>query len=254
MAGAGLVQMSPSLPGPLVLWLLAAVGAASCAAWARARHPCLRVLAALALGSCAGLGNAALQAQHRLDDALADEHQDQVSRLVVRVVGLPDGDANRLRFLAELDSSARPGIPSHVQVTWQAGAGANQTVPQVLPGQVWRMALVLRRPHGLLNPAGPDAEGRMFAHGVRATGTVRGQPVMLDDRPWASPGIAIERARHHVREGMRAALGEHRYAPVLIALAIGDQAGVSWSWTIKFCALSFREINHLSELALRQCQ
>ncbi|KAG0772926.1 hypothetical protein G6F22_015321 [Rhizopus arrhizus] len=89
------------------------------------------------------------------------------------------------------------------------------------------MALVLRRPHGVLNPAGPDAEARMFARGLRAVGTVRGQPRLLDDAPWASPGIAIERARHLVREGLRKALGEHRYAPVLIALAIGDQAGVA---------------------------
>ncbi|WP_312428375.1 DNA internalization-related competence protein ComEC/Rec2 [Achromobacter sp.] len=227
VAGAGLVQVLPALPGPVVLWLVAASGAAACAGWSRAGHPVVRILAALALGFCAGFLNAALQAQHRLDDALADAHQDEVSRLTLRVVELPDGDAQRQRFLAELEQPARPGIPNRIQVTWQAGAGANQTVPQVLPGQVWRMALVLRRPHGLLNPAGPDTEGRMFAQGVRATGTVRGQPVLLDDRPWATPGIAIERARHHVREGMRAALGEHRYAPVLIALAIGDQAGVS---------------------------
>ncbi|KAG0732659.1 hypothetical protein G6F23_014100 [Rhizopus arrhizus] len=67
----------------------------------------------------------------------------------------------------------------------------------------------------------------MFARGLRAVGTVRGQPRLLDDAPWAAPGIAIERARHLVREGLRKALGEHRYAPVLIALAIGDQAGVA---------------------------
>jgi len=67
----------------------------------------------------------------------------------------------------------------------------------------------------------------MFARGLRAVGTVRGQPRLLDDQPWASPGIAIERARHRVREGLRKALGGHRYAPVLIALAIGDQAGVA---------------------------
>ncbi|WP_459655375.1 ComEC/Rec2 family competence protein, partial [Achromobacter xylosoxidans] len=66
-----------------------------------------------------------------------------------------------------------------------------------------------------------------FARGLLATGTVRGQPRLLDDQPWASAGVAIERARHQVREGMRRALGGHRYAPVLIALAIGDQAGVS---------------------------
>ncbi|MEN4918911.1 DNA internalization-related competence protein ComEC/Rec2 [Achromobacter spanius] len=219
--------MLPALPGPLLLWLLAATAAVGCAAWSRAGHPVVRLLAALTLGFSAGFLNAALQAQHRLDDALADAHQDEVSRLVLRVAELPDGDAQRQRFLAEWDSPARSGIPSRIQVTWQWGSGSNQGVPQLVPGQVWRMALVLRRPHGLLNPAGPDTEGRLFADGVRATGTVRGQPDLLADRPWATPGIAIERARHHVREGMRAALGEHRYAPVMIALAIGDQAGVA---------------------------
>ena len=102
--------------------------------------------------------------------------------------------------------------------TGPAGAGA---------GQVWRMALVLRRPAGLRNAGLPDAEGRMFALGLRATGTVRGQPKFLADRPWAGPGVVIERARHRIRAGMRRALDGHRYAPVLIALAIGDQAGVA---------------------------
>ncbi|WP_313623018.1 DNA internalization-related competence protein ComEC/Rec2 [Achromobacter sp.] len=227
VAGAGVVQVLPSLPNALLLWTAAAAGAVACAAWSRARHPVLRILAALTLGFSVGFINASLQAQHRLDDALADAHQDEVSRLVVRVAELPDGDAQRQRFMAELDQPARPGIPSRIQITWQAGAGANQGLPQLAPGQVWRMAVVLRRPHGLLNPSGPDLEGRLFAGGVRATGTVRGQPALLADRPWATAGIAIERARHHVREGMRAALGDHRYAPVMIALAIGDQAGVA---------------------------
>ncbi|WP_438861024.1 DNA internalization-related competence protein ComEC/Rec2 [Achromobacter animicus] len=227
VAGAAWVQILPALPPAYALWILACGCAGALLFTAGATRPLTATGAAVMAGLLAGVLNAALQAQHRLDDALADVHQDEVSRLVLRVVALPDGDAQRQRFLAELAEPARSGIPNRIQVTWQAGAGANQRVPQVLPGQVWRMALVLRRPHGLLNPAGPDTEGRMFASGVRATGTVRGQPVLLDDRPWASPGVAIERARHHVREGMRAALGAHRYAPVLIALAIGDQAGVS---------------------------
>ena len=221
------MQVLPALPGPAALWLVAGAGALSLACGARVSREIVRIAAALALGFSLGFLNAALQAQQRLDNALADVHQDEVSRLVLRVAQLPDGDTQRQRFMAELDEPARPGIPTHIQVTWQAGAGAHQGLPQVLPGQVWRMALVLRRPHGLLNPAGPDTQGRMFADGVRATGTVRGQPDLLADRPWATPGIAIERARHHVREGMRQALGPHRYAPVLIALAIGDQAGVA---------------------------
>ena len=88
------------------------------------------------------------------------------------------------------------------------------------------MALVLRRPAGLRNAGLPDAEGRMFAVGLRpparcAASRSSGRP------PWAGPGVVIERARHRIRAGMRRALDGHRYAPVLIALAIGDQAGVA---------------------------
>ncbi|MGX9693684.1 DNA internalization-related competence protein ComEC/Rec2 [Achromobacter anxifer] len=227
VAGAGLLHLLPRLPGAGAAWLLAGACAASMAACMRLRHAAARILASMVLGLCAGLLNACLQAQWRLDDALSEERQDAVSRLVLRVAGMPDGDAHSQRFIAELDGPAPPGIPSRLQVSWQAPPGPHSRLPLLVPGQVWRMALLLRRPHGLLNPAAPDAEGRMFAQGLRAAGTVRGQPRLLADQPWATPGIAIERARHHVREGLRAALGEHRYAPVIIALAIGDQAGVA---------------------------
>lgn len=225
------MQCLPALPGTGLLLLTAFVGVVAALCWMRSHHAVLRRVSAVVFGLCAGALDASLQAQHRLDDALADLHQDQVSRLIVRVAELPDGDEQHQRFVAELAEPGRPGIPSRIQVMWQAPPGAKrgslQELPQLLPGQVWRMALVLRRPHGVLNPAGPDAEARMFARGLRAVGTVRGQPRLLDDAPWVSPGIAIERARHLVREGLRKALGEHRYAPVLIALAIGDQAGVA---------------------------
>lgn len=227
MGGAAWLQCFAVLPGAFVLALVAIAGVVAGVLCLRCHSNVARVASALVLGLCAGTLNACLQAQHRLDDALADLHQDQVSRLILRVAELPDGDERHHRFIAELAEPARPGIPSRIQVTWQAPPGASTPMPALLPGQIWRMALVLRRPHGVLNPAGPDAEARMFARGLRAVGTVRGRPRLLDDQPWASAGVAIERARHHVRVGMREALGNHRYAPVLIALAIGDQAGVA---------------------------
>ncbi|WP_180180102.1 ComEC/Rec2 family competence protein, partial [Achromobacter insuavis] len=185
------------------------------------------MLACLAAGLLAGAVNAAIQAQWRLDDALADLHQNAVARLALRVAELPDDDAGGVRFVGEQVGPARSGIPRRILVSWLAPPGAQPGLPAVAPGQVWRMALVLRRPHAPLNPDAPDGEARLFARGLRATGTVRGQPRLLEDQPWASAGVAIERARYRVRAGMRRALGAHRYAPVLIALAIGDQAGVA---------------------------
>ncbi|WP_241118424.1 DNA internalization-related competence protein ComEC/Rec2 [Achromobacter xylosoxidans] len=235
VAGAGAVQSLAVLPGAA----LRLVAGAACLllAWA-ARHwrtGAAGVLAVLVAGLLAGALNATVRAQWRLDDALADEHQDAVARLVLRVAELPDADARGVRFTAEQAGPGLPGVPRRILVSWLAPQAGRQegartappTLPRVVPGQVWRMALVLRRPHAPLNPEAADGEARLFARGLRATGTVRGQPRLLDDQPWASAGVAIERARHQVREGMRRALGGHRYAPVLIALAIGDQAGVS---------------------------
>ncbi|WP_082380593.1 DNA internalization-related competence protein ComEC/Rec2 [Achromobacter sp. 2789STDY5608615] len=185
------------------------------------------MLACLAAGLLAGAVNAAIQAQWRLDDALADLHQNAVARLALRVAELPDDEAGGVRFVGEQVGPPRSGIPRRILVSWLAPPGAQPGLPAVAPGQVWRMALVLRRPHAPLNPDAPDGEARLFARGLRATGTVRGQPRLLEDQPWASAGVAIERARYRVRAGMRRALGGHRYAPVLIALAIGDQAGVA---------------------------
>lgn len=227
VAGAGAVQCLPALPGAGAYVAAAGACVAALAAWRRWPGRVMGLGAALMLGLCLGAINAAAQAQWRLDDALADEHQNEVARLVLRVAELPDGDARGQRFVGEQVAPATAGIPSRILVSWLAPPGGKARQPLLMPGQVWRMALVLRRPNGLLNPDAPDSEARMFARGLRATGTVRGQPRLLDDRPWASACIAIERARHHVREGLRQALGEHRYAPVLIALAIGDQAGVA---------------------------
>lgn len=186
VAGAGLVQISAQVPAAGVQWVLAGICLFAFVLRPRMRRGVARPLAALALGACAGLLNAALQAQLRLDDALSDEHQDAVSRLALRVASLPTGDERSQRFLAELDEPAPPGIPSRIQVAWQAPPDPQALLPEIKPGQVWRMALVLRRPHGLLNPAGPDAEGRLFAQGIRAVATVRGQPRLLADRPWAT--------------------------------------------------------------------
>jgi len=226
VAGTAAAQHLPALPG--ADWLLpwaAALLPAGAVACRRSRRGLARSVAAAWLGIGLGLAWAVWQGQLRLDDALADIHHDQVSRLAVRVADLPQGDAGRWRFVAEAGSDRPAGVPARIAVSWHAPPGVR--LPELLPGQVWRMAVVLRRPYGARNPQGYDAEARLFALGIRATATVRGMPVLLRDEPWSGAGIVIERIRHHVREGMRHALGPRRHAPVLIALAMGDQAGVA---------------------------
>lgn len=179
---------------------------------------------ALLLGLMIGSGWAMWHAQHRLDERLDPIHHDVVTRLVVRIAEIPQRDGRHYRFFVELDKPYPRGFPGRMSVSWQVEG--DHLMPDLKPGQVWRMALVVRQPHGLRNPDAYDVEGRLFAMGVLATATVRGSPVFLGDDPWSSPGMVIERLRYGIREGMRHALGDARYAPVMIALAIGDQASV----------------------------
>ena len=229
IAGLGVTHMRAALPAFHVLLAFGCVSALLLvlAYWCGRRNTCFRLACVIAAGVLAGMADTGLQAQMRLADALADARQDQVTRLTVQAISLAQDDQGGRRFLVETDDSRPAGIPRRIRVVWHARPGAEQSLPQVLPGQRWRMALVLRRPYGPSNPYAQDLELRDFAEGVRANGTVRGKPVLVGDRPWGSAGIVIERLRHHIRAGMRNVLDGRRYAPVLIALAIGDQAGVS---------------------------
>src|SRR5690606_31973855 len=149
--------------------------------------------------------------------------------------GLPRLGPDSRQFEAEVISSMPQGVPSRIQVSWSAGQWAGPygrasqlpaAFPELVPGQVWRMALTLKPPHGTRNPGAFDYESYAFAHGIRAQGTVRGQPKQLGDQPWANLPVVAQRARHVVRKAMQPYLQDKRYGAVLLALAIGDQASV----------------------------
>src|SRR3546814_14697159 len=96
-------------------------------------------------------------------------------RSVLRIAGLVRLDSNRRRFEAEVISSKPSGVPSRIQVSWRSGKwggpygrfnAGSARFPDLAPGQVWRMALTLKSPHGARNPHGFDYEGYLFAKGI----------------------------------------------------------------------------------------
>lgn len=162
------------------------------------------------------------RAEQRLNDVLALEHENVVTRLTYRVTSLPNDTSESVRFEAQVLEPFKAGVPNSLHISWLK----TPTMPRVLPGQVFRAALVLRRPHSTLNPYGFDYEGHLFAKNIRALGRVRGTPVLVADEPFATFSVAIARARHLVREGMRRVTTNMTYGAVLVALAIGDQDSV----------------------------
>lgn len=191
----------------------------------------------LLISATVGLAYGSARVSYRLADALDLSNEDKVTRVILRVAALPRLEPDSRIFVAEVLSSIPEGVPSRIQVRWNSGKSAGPygsrsrgteaaDFPELIPGQVWRMALILRQPHGSRNPHGFDYEGHVFAQGIRATGTVRGTPVLLHDDGWASISVAAQRARHYVRDAMLPHIEDLRWGGVLLALAIGDQASV----------------------------
>src|SRR5256886_12019096 len=97
----------------------------------------------------------------------------------------------------------------------------------VHPGERWRFAVRLRRPHGTVNPHGFDYAAWLLGRGIGAAGYVRsrGEQLRLGERnsfmDW------IEKAREAVRDRFQSALGATPAAGILDALAVGDQRAIS---------------------------
>lgn len=165
-------------------------------------------------------------AQARLDEGLARAEDNRVTRVDVTVTDLPSSADNGVRFMGKLAQSRAAGLPEHVLVFWQ-GACTGTCAMSVEPGQRWRMALRFRQPSARLNFAGFDGEAWAFQQGIRATASVRGEPTRLGDASGWQPGIWIEQVRSHIRRRLLNLLQDKREVNVMVALAIGDQQGVS---------------------------
>ena len=164
------------------------------------------------------------RAELRLQDRLDPSLEDVVTRTVFRIESMVRDQSDSVRFAASVLDPIPPGMPRDIEVAWRvAPDGVKQ---DVVPGQVWRAALILRSPRGLSNPHGFDYEGHAFARNVRAIGRVRGLPVWQRDEPWANVSVVVGRVRQAVRTRMRQHVGNKLYGAVLIALAIGDQDSV----------------------------
>ncbi|MDF0732591.1 DNA internalization-related competence protein ComEC/Rec2 [Pseudomonas entomophila] len=157
-----------------------------------------------------GLAWASVSAQQALDDRLAQPLDGRTLWLEGRVVGLPAALARSVRFELEGAVSRRAELPRRLQLSWFDG-------PPVKAGERWRLAVNLKRPHGLLNPHGPDREANLLARRIGGTGTVKaGQLLAPASGAW----------RDTLRQRLLAVDAQGR-EPLLAALILGDGSGLA---------------------------
>ncbi len=182
---------------------------------------------------------------HRLESILCKELEG-VDILVTGVVdGLPSMGDQGIRFTLSVESTELEDdqanvcggkFPKRLSLGWYAGWKGQQTLPDIKPGQRWRIPVQLKRPHGLMNPHGFDFERWMFQSNLGANGAVRAhakgllrswKPQLLDDFVM-SFGSFVELSRWHLRERIKAAAPDQAtYVGVLIALVMGEQNAIA---------------------------
>jgi competence protein ComEC len=250
--GAWLLQLQAQLPDMVFAWGLLAV----VPGWwlVRLERPAARFMG-LALVSvlCTGAGFywAAALAHVRLAEALPAEWEGKDVAIVGVIASLPQPYERSVRFEFDVEQVLTPGavVPSHIALTWwvsAAGPANALLLPDLHPGQRWRLTVRLKRPHGMANPHGFDYEGWLLERGIRATGylRLRAAPQLLDERV-ERPLYWIELARDRLRARIDHALRDEPYAGVLIALAIGDQRAISAEqWQI----FTRTGVNHLMSI------
>ncbi|MCA6216194.1 DNA internalization-related competence protein ComEC/Rec2 [Ideonella sp. B7] len=200
----------------------------------------------------AGAGSTDWRAAERLSHRLPAALEGQDLLLEGRVRGLPQLSPQGQVFLLDTERAwtqdaaaqarglARPDRPlafrARVRLVWSTPQAPGEPDPpglaRTLPraGEAWRLPVRLRRPHGLANPGGFDAELWLFEQDIGATGSVRaaqpGQAVRLaGPRPW-HPLEELDHARQAWRDRILLASPEARSAGLLAALAVGDQAAI----------------------------
>jgi competence protein ComEC len=226
--GVWALQRMPSLPAPAalvgVVAMLSAV--AALVAWRTSHTACWprRASAALLAFAC-GFAWAGVRADWRLADALPMQWESRDVTVTGVVRGLPQPLDRAIRFVLEVESATAP-VPRNIQLSWYARR-QGEAVPELRPGERWRLTVRLKRPHGFVNPHGFDYEAWLLERNVRATGYVRENDANVRLAA-AVPGAmhAVHRARDAVRARFAAALRDASYAGILIALAVGDQRAI----------------------------
>ena len=133
-----------------------------------------------------------------------------------------------VRFALDVGTVYTPGaeVPPRISLTWYRSTDGAQ-MPDLHPGQRWRLTARLRRPRGNANPGGFDFEAWMLERGIRAVGYVRADaPATLMAARVDRPPYVLERLRESVRARLLRALDGRPYAGVIVALAVGDQHAI----------------------------
>ncbi len=214
LAGILVVQQLSALPS--LAWTLLAIPLCLAYRWPR--------LLALGLAVLAGAMWVTLRAGAVLADRL-DPALEGADLLVEGIVAdIPKPAEYGLRFPFDVRRAFRDGVAVQAPQRILLNLYQRDYVPKA--GEMWRLSVRLKRPHGFQNPGGYDYEARLFHERVRATGYVRmdEDPARLDATPaW----YGLQRFRGRLSGAIQSAIASSPVRGMIVAFANGDETGIA---------------------------
>ncbi len=201
-----------ALPGTAWVWafVAAACGLLVAAHAIGARR--IRLAAACIAFVSGGFALAAWTGHARMADRLGPELEGEDIEFSGHVAELPIRESRSMRF-DFLPLASDPRLPQRMRLSWYE----QETLPA--PGDCLTVVARLKRPRGLVNPAGFDFERHALAQGIGATGyIVRALPAAGG----CEPRFEIDRLRVAIAAQIDAVLEPGRVRATLKGLAIGD--------------------------------
>nr|WP_256442848.1 DNA internalization-related competence protein ComEC/Rec2 [Polynucleobacter sp. MWH-Braz-FAM2G] len=173
-------------------------------------------------------------AENRLENVLAIELEGKEFILEGRVAALPQSNSSGAKFAFEVEQASSGSLapnhfPKRIYLSWQPAWRNPQAIPEIIPGQRWKLRAKLKRPYGSLNPYTFDFERWSYHQDFGASGSVRSGELLLNKViAWHEFELRMELARWQLRKKIQSMLpSDARYVGVLIALVMGDQNAIN---------------------------
>ena len=192
------------------------------------------VMVWLLLGMCYGIGWGQYALSHQLPDSLSPSE----FLLTGQVVGLPSIDENRVRFNFRIMSGTDNHASKVFDVLKTVRLNWYYNPVEIIPGQVWRLNVKLKRPRGMVNPGGFDYQAWLIRQGISATGYVRRE----GDNHLLKTRNSFDTWRFSLRQTIQQLPNSDNAKSLVTALTLGDRSLVSdelWD------ALVFSGVVHL---------
>ena len=168
-----------------------------------------------------------LQAVNYATHIIPSQWEGKDLHVVGEVISVPEKLDYKSRFLFKVSTvhtlHTNWSLPAKVRLSWYHARRP------ILPGQIWRLTIRVKRPNGFMNPQGFDYEAWLFQQGINAIGYVRKDPgnQVTDSKP------NLQIIRYNLLTKLKQRLSESKFSGLFQALALGIRSQISQTdWQI----------------------